>query len=529
MRDHTNGGVRSRSTGGTGEHYMGALGNRDLRRTSESDGPMDPLSAYVRRVENSVVTGNGAIVDRLIGDNLGEFWYGFPLDRARQILLWVTEQGAGNHGLTPAARAMLTMDGDLGVDGKEPDQTGVGPIFALRMSGHSDKALELVEDVFQRRGEIQTLFDPRGGTNLLITVQCGITAMLAGEYARALTFFTAGQVQPVSSTLPFLTRDCYVKSAIIHGAFGDVQTARRELDSASGIARTDSWAELLIDANEIIARALIFPTIASRSQLLAIPLHELGEMWPFYILALMRIGEVTGPHPQVIAQIQLMEELPLPRVAGIGIAGNVFPAARCLQLLQRGDVTMARRLISLADPNDVLVQRCMIKLELAAGRFRVAQRTARTSAKDPRNARLRRVQAWSLAALAESHLALGDPELAEGTLGALAALPGGARSEDFTYFGERTRAFAADKFPQWPIGAESESSRHSAGQSQVKLTRREFEILQLLNQDLSRAEMAERLYITVNTLKSHLKSLYRKLGVTTKEAALLRGKVEGWL
>ena len=36
-------------------------------------------------------------------------------------------------------------------------------------------------------------------------------------------------------------------------------------------------------------------------------------------------------------------------------------------------------------------------------------------------------------------------------------------------------------------------------------------------------EIADALYVSRNTLKSHVRSIYRKLGVSTREAAVGRG------
>ncbi len=52
------------------------------------------------------------------------------------------------------------------------------------------------------------------------------------------------------------------------------------------------------------------------------------------------------------------------------------------------------------------------------------------------------------------------------------------------------------------------------------LTDRELEVLRLLRSDLSLREMANELYISHNTIKSYTKSIYRKLGVTSRSAAL---------
>jgi len=51
------------------------------------------------------------------------------------------------------------------------------------------------------------------------------------------------------------------------------------------------------------------------------------------------------------------------------------------------------------------------------------------------------------------------------------------------------------------------------------LTRREVEVLRLVAAGLSNAELADRLHVSVNTVESHLRAIYGKLGVTRRSAA----------
>jgi DNA-binding NarL/FixJ family response regulator len=54
------------------------------------------------------------------------------------------------------------------------------------------------------------------------------------------------------------------------------------------------------------------------------------------------------------------------------------------------------------------------------------------------------------------------------------------------------------------------------------LTERELEILHLMTEGLNTAQLAERLCISNNTLKTHLKNIFAKLGVEDRTAAALK-------
>ena len=67
-------------------------------------------------------------------------------------------------------------------------------------------------------------------------------------------------------------------------------------------------------------------------------------------------------------------------------------------------------------------------------------------------------------------------------------------------------------------------SQRTSGTVHVEvLTDRERDVLRWLRSDLSLAEVARELYVSYNTVKGHTKSIYRKLGVTSRAAAVETG------
>lgn len=55
-----------------------------------------------------------------------------------------------------------------------------------------------------------------------------------------------------------------------------------------------------------------------------------------------------------------------------------------------------------------------------------------------------------------------------------------------------------------------------------KLTIREKEVLSLLTEGLTNKEIAQRLNLSVHTIKFNLESIYKKLGVTSRiQAAII--------
>ena len=61
----------------------------------------------------------------------------------------------------------------------------------------------------------------------------------------------------------------------------------------------------------------------------------------------------------------------------------------------------------------------------------------------------------------------------------------------------------------------------------AELTEREAEILALVAQGKTNAQIVELLYLSINTIKTHIRSAYRKIGATTRVEAVLWGASHG--
>jgi LuxR family maltose regulon positive regulatory protein len=62
-----------------------------------------------------------------------------------------------------------------------------------------------------------------------------------------------------------------------------------------------------------------------------------------------------------------------------------------------------------------------------------------------------------------------------------------------------------------------------------QLTDRELAILRLLPAPASLRELAAELFVTPNTLKTHLRAIYRKLGAESREEAVISARERGLL
>jgi LuxR family maltose regulon positive regulatory protein len=70
-------------------------------------------------------------------------------------------------------------------------------------------------------------------------------------------------------------------------------------------------------------------------------------------------------------------------------------------------------------------------------------------------------------------------------------------------------------------------SKPLEGQLEGEPTERELDVLRLLDDELTTRQIAERLYVAPSTVKTQLKSVYRKLGVSSRGAAVEKAHARG--
>ena len=266
-----------------------------------------------------------------------------------------------------------------------------------------------------------------------------------------------------------------------------------------------------------------------------------SELWPI-VLLVRHWTDVLSGDPAAVARKQ--EQLS-GRATGAGrlspLAMRLVHRVRVETLLSRGQAQRARAVLErqTASSSSQLSQPshdCWARVSLMGGRNEQALRyvdivvhASRASARD-------RAQAHLIGAAAQH--ALGDDSAVDhacsaaveemrqaGTLLPLATLPPGARVELVERCSRKpgwhellvdlglTPAAAAGRFAALTGGFPDNALL-------VDLTLREGELLMLLDQRLTQAEIARRLHLALSTVKKQVAGLYRKLGVESHGAAL---------
>ncbi len=108
----------------------------------------------------------------------------------------------------------------------------------------------------------------------------------------------------------------------------------------------------------------------------------------------------------------------------------------------------------------------------------------------------------------------------------------GQREEAVRSFEEADAIIDGMTDPGYLAIVRRELARELFGSSQAfgdPLSARELDVLRLLADGLSKREAAARLFVSYNTVHSHVRAIYRKLGVTSRADAVDRARKQGLL
>ena len=81
------------------------------------------------------------------------------------------------------------------------------------------------------------------------------------------------------------------------------------------------------------------------------------------------------------------------------------------------------------------------------------------------------------------------------------------------------------------LSGDNETSAGAAGDwpgREAGLSPREAEVIALITQGLTNQQIAERVYLSINSVKTYIRSAYRKIGVTSRSQAVIWGIDNGF-
>jgi LuxR family maltose regulon positive regulatory protein len=345
-------------------------------------------------------------------------------------------------------------------------------------------------------------------------------------FARWLNRLTDDQLR----RQPFLA----AMGAWMHAIQGRAGDAERMLDVTAGVeyegdrpAGAGAYEEARASALAVIARDGLDAAIGDAR--LALESSDRLSVWRPQTLAVLG-GLLVIAGDRAEGEACLAEAASLAQALGAGRALLFADAWRALSAIERDDWTTADLLSRRAgdaaarmhyDPDSIAAARSVVAARMAVHRGELAEARRQMATFQVARVALGPATAWvsarCLLEAARTHLALADPAGARSCLQQLGDIL--VRRPDLGRLADEAAALR-ERVRSLPPGPGGTST----------LTPAEVRVLRLLPTYLTAAEMAERLFVTPNTVRTQIQALYGKLGATSRaeavEAAIEIGLLE---
>lgn len=403
----------------------------------------------------------------------------------------------------------------------------IAHMVSLRLRGRHQDAYEFMLLKLSPERVLMRSRSDQSGSSVFFFLQNGLTSMLIGESEGALGAFEDVWWQASIPGLEVITRDALAKAALVHATFGNPIKAKTLADRCKAIDGTDSWAEQQVEATlEIVDGLLCLDASDSRDRLGKIEMSHVGEMWPFYVQAEYRALDSLGSFAYAAARLAHLDKLALPFTRGEGYSGSVLPLMMALNAIAIGDPSLVRK--NLADCDRTLALTGIVEALLFLQVGAVSESIARAMRLREKTRSLRRLELWRISILGEAYLAEDNESAATLALRETTILPDPLSHAELSFFSKELRELGEKYVQGWPKNRSNRLTyMDHLPRRESHLTEREVEVVRGLSHHMSRRDLAEALYVSPNTLKSQLRSIYRKLGVTSREEAIHEAVLRG--
>ncbi|HKP21103.1 MAG TPA: LuxR C-terminal-related transcriptional regulator [Thermoleophilaceae bacterium] len=499
---------------------------------------------------------------QLAADLVGEHWLACVLDGSgealRQVALEIPDEVLNDDAELALAMAGLLLEaGELGraderlvrayelAERLPPERrrrfrvaSVATALSRARLDGDLDEALSAARLALREDWDRSVAIEVRA----LTLANVGVAEFWAGDADEALERLqgAAGLALEFGNDYILFVAECYL--AAIHARQGRLEDAHSRARTAIQLAERRGWTEVAHIAIAYVALATVH-----------LWWSELDDAERAGDLALEAVGRSAEPLlgavvAQLRAKVHAVRGDPMTGldVLRAGDRGAVLPdwlrvSAGLLEgelWLALGEPARARSVLEAVSSSHLSDSAIgLARLELAVGEPESALRAIAGFLADERATLMpvTRTEAWTVDAIARD--AIHDEP------GALRAMeraldlaePRGYSNPILRYgapvrsllrrriaMGTGHRAFAGELLSALE---EKPTTRRPAGEPLLEpLSERELAVLRFLPTLMSNAEIASEMFVSVNTVKTHLKHIYRKLDVSERREAVRRGR-----
>ncbi|MDJ0350672.1 helix-turn-helix transcriptional regulator [Cryobacterium sp. PH29-G1] len=412
-------------------------------------------------------------------------------------------------------------------------------VAALRLTPLATSVLPRVRRAFDELAELSDEdMEKLGRLGPALQVHLGISAFYLRNYALARQCFELAEARHTEAG-----RNDRVDPLALRGGLaalsGELPTARRLLDEADRATwpagwRTSSPADFFNLGRAILALEEGDTHSADAYIRAAGPIEDVIEHWTLFAWVRSRRDQPAGEADLGLLRLKQLRKTRGP-APGTALSRSFLDAAEAELLLSTGDLDAARRVAARSAKHSDTCRVVLAWAELALGRSSSAARQAQRVVKDPLSAPRSHLEADLVLLCVASRNEFEDEVrgIAERVAERLtetelrSTLRFIAPQDQDALTAALIRA-GVDRATVSLIGSEI-TAGDSISTRATHLTSREQTVLELLDETPALDEIADRLFVSRNTVKSQLASIYRKMGVSSRDAALTRAAVLGIL
>jgi LuxR family maltose regulon positive regulatory protein len=414
---------------------------------------------------------------------------------------------------------------------------GSGHLVGLRLLGRFAESEDFAAEVGAKIAALST--DQRAGNDRFawFHLQRGLTQTLLGD-PTAIGSYQRAWEYGVGSTAGFIPSNAAANLALTYAVRGDRERAQVWLDRRRRFDTTDLWVEHFIAVGSQVTSGLLALDRLEGAEVAAI-LELLGdrsapvELWPFVAFLRAQYALHYGNPAKALTALGDTQRARDRELTNKGAAAGLLARARADLLLAGDQGQHAWQLLNTQSTHTPVTAVPLARIHFLAGDYPSARRVAVRSASDPATPIRDRVELLVLHATAALRM---DDQVAAKQL-IVEALEAYQATRILRTFATVSPADLAALLElageQFDLDDAARLATSPAVYPErillIELTEREKSVLLALAKTASRQDIADALFVSVNTVKSQLASAYRKLGIRTREEALTKVRQLGLL
>lgn len=368
-----------------------------------------------------------------------------------------------------------------------------------------------------------------------LALQIGIGEMLTGNLTPAIDSLTFAWKTAFGDSRAVTERDSAGKLALVYAINGDVRAAKQWLKRHTAARHPGGWLQATTASTGMIADALValerHDAAAAAIDILA-EAEVVDEFWAYleYVVAQCAIEE--GNSSDMLARLDRARQAHRHWMTPGAVAGPMLASAEADLLMAAGHGHQALSVLESTDSGHELVRVSRARLALLTGDTAGAAVSGIDSVWHRSASTRARVEMLLINAVAAERA--GRPADAERILQrAINSATRAGLRRPFSTVPQADLAVITARLPA--VSDELKDAMLPRRQlyperlRMVVLSERERRVLEQAVAGLTIQQIARALFVSANTVKSQLKSLYRKLDVSTRPEAIARAASWGLL